>query len=449
MQMNENDIRALCQKILGYSQADQTEVIFSGTQGALTRFAVNHIHQNVAEDNAEVSIRAVVGKRIGVVATNALDDASLQRTVERATEIARLQPENPEWNSLPGPQPITKVTTFSDATAAFTPESRAQGVSHVVKLAKERGFEAAGAFETNVYHIGIANSLGVWAYEPRTEAEFHAVVMADGNGSGWTQRMSIDAGTFDFEAMAREAVDKADRSRNPIAIDIGEYETILDSYAVADLFQNLSFMGINAMSQREGSGPLVGKLGEKVADSRITLVDDASNTLTEASSFDYEGQPKQRTPIIENGIARNVIYDSFNALLEGKPNTGNALPAPNRFGPLALNLALEPGTASLDEMIRSVKRGIYVTRFHYTNIVHPVKAIFTGMTRDGTFLIEDGQITRPVRSFRFVQDIWAALNNVKAIGRDRVLARDYVAVLTPALHIGSWSYTGVQSGGEE
>ena len=424
MQMNENDIRALCQKILGYSQADQTEVIFSGTQGALIRFAVNHIHQNVAEDNAEVSIRAVVGKRIGVVATNALDDASLQRTVERATEIARLQPENPEWNSLPGPQPITKVTTFSDATAAFTPESRVQGVSHVVKLAKERGFEAAGAFETNVYHIGIANSLGVWAYEPRTEAEFHAVVMADGNGSGWTQRMSIDAGTFDFEAMAREAVDKADRSRNPIAIDIGEYETILDSYAVADLFQNLSFMGINAMSQREGSGPLVGKLGEKVADSRITLVDDASNTLTEASSFDYEGQPKQRTPIIENGIARNVIYDSFNALLEGKPNTGNALPAPNRFGPLALNLALEPGTASLDEMIRSVKRGIYVTRFHYTNIVHPVKAIFTGMTRDGTFLIEDGQITRPVRSFRFVQDIWAALNNVKAIGRDRVLARD-------------------------
>jgi PmbA protein len=449
MQMNENDIRALCQKILGFSQADQTEVFFTGTEGALTRFAVNHIHQNVAETNAQVSIRAVVGKRVGVVGTNELDDASLQKVVEHATEIARLQPENPEWHSLPGPAPLTPVESFSEVTATYTPEARAQAVEAVIRLAKERGFEAAGAFETNLNHVAIANSLGVWAYEPRTEAEFHAVVMADGNGSGWTQRYSVDASGFDFEAMAREAVDKAARSRNPVALDIGDYATVLDAYATGEMLQNLSFMGLNAMAQREGSGPLVGRMGQQVADPRISLVNEPANPETIAASFDFEGQPMQRTPIIEHGVATGIVTDSFNAYLENTPNTGNALPAPNTFGPMPLNLVLAAGDASLEDMIKGIDRGIYVTRFHYTNIVHPVKAIFTGMTRDGTFLIEHGELTQPVKSFRFVQDIWAALSNVKALGRARLLSRDYIPVLAPALHVGSWSFTGVQSGGDE
>lgn len=445
MQLNEQEIRALCQKILGFSRADQTEILFNGTQGALTRFAVNHIHQNVAEENTQVSIRAVVGKRVGVVGTNELDDASLQKTVERATEIARVQPENPEWHSLPGPAPITPVTSFSEHTASYTPEARAKAVGTVIQLAKERGFEAAGAFETNINHFAIANSLGVWAYEARTDAEFHAVVMADGDGSGWTQRMSIDAATFDFEAMAREAVEKAARSRNPVALDIGEYETVLDTYAVSEMLQNLAFMGLDAQAQREGRGPLVGRLGEQVAAPSITLTDDASNPRTLANAFDFEGVPTQRVTIIDHGVAKAVSYDSFNALLEGKPNTGHALPAPNTFGPIPIHLVLSAGDSSVAEMIKGIDRGIYVTRFHYTNPVHPVKAIFTGMTRDGTFLIEHGELTQPVKSFRFVQGIWEALNNVKALGRDQLLAKDYIAVLAPAMHVAAWSFTGVQS----
>lgn len=448
MNFNEQEIRALCQKILGYSTAEQSEVFFNGTHGALTRFAVNHIHQNVAEENAEVNIRVTIGKRIGVASTNALDDASLQSTVEKATLIARMQPENPEWHSLPAPQPITYYKAFSETTAGYTPESRAEAVRPVIQLAKERGFEAAGAFETNVTHVAIANSLGVWAYEPRTESEFHAVVMADGDGSGWTQRMSTDAGTFDFEAMAREAVDKATRSRNPIIPDIGEYETILEPYAVADLLQNFAFMGINAMAQREGSGPLVGRIGQQVADPRISIYDDPGNSQTEVMSFDFEGQPIQRVAIIDEGVAKGVVYDSFNAFLDGHPNTGHALLAPNRWGPMPLHLAMAAGDTPVDEMIKKVQRGIYVTRFHYTNVVHPVKAIFTGMTRDGTFLIENGEITRPVRPMRFVQGIFDAFNSVRSIGRDRYLGRDYVPMLTPALHVGAWSFTGVQREGE-
>jgi len=446
--MTEQEIRALCQKILGYSQADQTEVFFTETQGELTRFAVNHIHQNVAETNAQVSVRAVVGKRVGVAGTNALDDASLQAVVEHAVAIAKLQPENPEWHSLPGPEPITTTTAFSDKTAGYTPDQRAKAVETVIRLARERGFEAAGAFETNSYGVAIANSLGVWAYEPRSEAEFHAVVMADGNGSGWTQRYSIDAGTFDFEAMAREAVDKATRSRNPVQLDIGDYETVLDAYAAGEMIQNLAFMGLNAMAQRERSGPLVGRMGQQVANPNITLANEPANPLTITASFDFEGQPIQRLTILDKGVAKALATDSFNAFLEGTPNTGNALPAPNTFGPFAMNLVLESGDSSVEEMIKGIDRGVYVTRFHYTNVVHPVKAIFTGMTRDGTFLIEHGELTQPVKNFRFVQGIWEALSNTKALGREQRLSRDYVPILAPALHVGSWSYTGIQSGDE-
>jgi PmbA protein len=444
MQLNEQDIRALCQKILSYSRADQTEVIFYGTHNALTRFAVNHIHQNVLAEDAQVSIRCVMGKRVGVVGTNELDDAALQRTVDHAIEIARLQPENPEWNSLPGPAPLEHAPSFSETTASFTPESRAQAVDVIVRLAKERGFEAAGAFSTNRQHVAVANSLGVWAYEPRTEAECHAVVMADGDGSGWTQRMSVDAGTFDFEEMAREAVEKAARSRNPVEAPIGDYATVLDTYAVADMMQNLLFMGLNAMAQREQQGPFVGRLGEPVAVSEFTLVNDPMNSRTMAASFDFEGQPIQRTTIIDHGVAKAVAYDSFNALLEGKPNTGNALPAPNTFGPLAMHLVIEAGDSSLEDLIKGVDRGVYVTRFHYTNVVHPVKAVFTGMTRDGTFLIEHGELTQPVKNFRFVQGVFEALQSVTGIGRDQRVGQDYIAVLAPALRVGSWSFTGVQ-----
>ncbi len=443
--MNEHEIRDLCQQILSYARADQTEVLYMGTEGALTRFAVNHIHQNVAESNAQVSIRVVVGKRVGVVGTNDLSADSLRATVEQATAIARMQPENPEFRSLPGPAPITAVTSFSERTASYTPEERARAVGTVIRLAKERGFEAAGAFETNINHLAIANSLGVWAYEPRTEAEFHAVVMADDDGSGWTQRMSIDAGAFDFEAMAREAVEKADRSRKPTTLDPGDYETVLEAYATADMIQNLAFMGTNAMAQREGRGPFVGRLGEQVAASSVSLVDDARNPRTMAAAFDYEGVPKQPVTLIDHGTAKAVVYDSASAQLEDHPNTGHALPAPNTWGPMATNLVFEPGSSSVAEMVKSIDRGIYVTRFHYTNIVHPVKAIFTGMTRDGTFLIEHGEITQPVRSFRFVQGIFEALTATKAISREQILAKDYIPILAPALHVGSWSFTGVQS----
>src|SRR5215467_12310396 len=246
MYSDEKSVHALLQKVLSYSQAEQTEVVYLGTESALTRFANNFIHQNVAESNHELRVRAIVGKRMGVATTNRLDDQSLQRVTEQALEIARHSPENPEFHSLPEPQPIVPAQGFSEYTAQYSAEERARSVGIIVQLAKESRLESAGAFSTETSHVAVANSPGIFAYEPRTQSECHAVVMADEQGSGYTQRLTTDATTINFEAMAREAVEKAQRSRNPLDFPIGEYPVVLDAYATADMLQNLVF-GLSAM----------------------------------------------------------------------------------------------------------------------------------------------------------------------------------------------------------
>jgi PmbA protein len=443
---DEQDVRTLCERVLQMAAeggATQAEVLFWGTSSALTRFAVNTIHQNVAEQNEQINVRAVLGNKIGVAGGNQLDDDALRETVRRAIAIASVQPENPEFKSLPGPEPIQPVQgTYSEATAAYGPEERAAGVGTLIARAVERGYEAAGAFETSAVQFAVANSLGIWAHEPRTEAELHAVVMADAGGSGWTQRVAVDASALDFESLAREAVDKAERSRHPIDMPIGEYRVVLDTYAVADMLQNLAFMGLNALAMEEERSPFTSRMGQQVAAPSVTLYDDAFDPAGLPRALDYEGVPKHRVTLVDRGVASAVVYDSFSAYKEGKPNTGHALPAPNTFGAFPENLMMAPGNAAREDLFRDVERGIYVTRFHYTNIVHPVRTLFTGMTRDGTFLIEHGELTQPVKSFRFTQSIWEALSGVEVLTQERVQARDYVTVVAPAMRVANWHFTG-------
>lgn len=443
MMTNESHVRSLLQKVLGYSRAEQTEVVYLGTESALTRFANNYIHQNVAESNAEVRVRAVVGKKVGVAATNRLDDASLRRVVEQALEIANVQPENPEFHSLPAPQPILAAPGYSEQTARYTPEERARHIGVIVQLAQERGLESAGAFSTNTTEMAVANSLGIFAYEPRTDAECHAVVMADADGSGYVQRVATDASTMNFEAMAREAVEKAVRSRNPIEVPTGEYAVVLDTYAVGDMLENLIFMGLSATAVQEERSFMNGQFGKQLLHPAITIYDDSHDPAGLPQAFDYEGVPKQRVVMFDAGIARAVVYDSFTAARDGHANTGHALPAPNPYGPMPTQTMMAAGTASMEELIKGVDHGIYVTRFHYTNAVHPVKTLFTGMTRDGTFMIEHGELTFPVKNMRFTQSILEALRDVQAIGRERVQSNVYLNIVAPALRVGRFNFTGV------
>ncbi|GCE14286.1 TldD/PmbA family protein [Tengunoibacter tsumagoiensis] len=443
MYFDEANVRTILQKVLHYSQADQTEVVFTATESALTRFATNFIHQNLAENDHELRVRAVVGKKVGVAVTNRLDDEALHRVTEQALEIARIQPENPEFHSLPAPQQIIPARGYAERTATITPEERAHGVKTIVQLAKERNLESAGAFSTNLHISAVANSLGIFAYEMRTDAEAHAVVMADAQGSGYTQRMATDSSAFDFEEMAQEAVGKAERSRNPISIELGEYPVVLETYAVADMLQHLVFMGLSATAVQEERSFMNGQFGKQLVHPGITLYDDGHDPLGLPQAFDYEGVPKQKVIMFDKGIANAVVYDSFTAAREGKANTGHALPAPNSEGPMPTHTVLAAGTSSQQDLLKGIKRGIYVTRFHYTNSVHPVKTLFTGMTRDGTFLIENGELTHPIKNLRFTQNILDALRNVEAIGREQRQYVDYLTVVAPALRIARFNFTGI------
>ncbi len=444
-------LRELTQQIIGMSKAEQTEVIFNGTDSALTRFANSYIHQNVAETNTQVRVRLVYGKKIGVASSNDLSPEALKRTVDTARAIAQRQPENPEFKSLPGPQPIQNVEAFVERTAKFTPEQRAQIVNVLCKKAKEKGVVAAGAFTTMSFEIAVANSLGVFAYHPGTVADINTVMtkvtsVTSDTGSGYASFTHPDASQVNAAAIADEAIGKALKARNPEALEPGDYTVLLEEYAVTDILDFLADLSFSALAVQEERSFMRGKIDEKVMGDNVTLWDDGLAADTIALPFDFEGVPRQKVTFVENGSARGVVYDTATAQREGRESTGHSLPAPNSMGPYAAHMFMAPGSTPKSEMIKGVARGIWVTRFWYTRVVHPMKVLITGMTRDGTFLIENGAVTRPVKNFRFTTSYLDALNNVRAISRETKLFRDDwsgAARRVPALLVDGFRFTGV------
>jgi predicted Zn-dependent protease len=442
--LGKQRIKQITDGILGRSTADQTEVVVLSSDSFLTRFANSTIHQNVAETDTEVRIRVVLGKRVGVATTNNLDEGALAQTLENALAISRLQPENPDFKSLPGPQAIAEVAAFSEETANCTPEQRARGVGTICLMARDAGVVASGALTTGVTEVAVANSLGTFAYNSAAAADINTVVMSD-TSAGYAEALALNVDDLDFEAIGREAMEKCLHSQNPQPLDPGEYTVILEPYAVADFIQMMAWTGFSAVAMHEGRSFMVGKIGQQIVDPRVSIWDDGLSPDGLPWPFDFEGVPKQRVDLIEKGIARGVVYDSYNAGKENKSSTGHALLAPNTFGPIPLNPFFGPGDATLDEMIAGTQRGLYVTRFHYTRPVDPKRVIITGMTRDGTFVIENGEIAYPVKNLRFTQSYLEALNNVEAIGRRPQLLTSMFGigcVSVPALKVGKFRFTG-------
>jgi PmbA protein len=444
--LGEKRIKELTDGILARSAADQTEVVVLAGDSYLTRFANSTIHQNVAETDTEVRLRVVLGKRVGVATTNNLDDEALSQTLENALAIARLQPENPDFKSLPGPQPIPEITAFSEATASCSPDQRAKGAGAICLMAREAGVVASGALTTAALEVAVANSLGIHAYHSTTYADINTVIMSD-TSAGYASALALDVGDLDFEAIGREAVEKCLHSQDPRALEPGEYTVILEPYAVDDFLLMMAYTGFGAVAMQEGRSFMAGKLGERIVDPRVSIWDDGLSPDGIPWPFDFEGVPKQRVDLIENGVAGGVVYDSYRAgKEEGKASTGHALPAPNSFGPFPANAFFGPGDAALEEMIASTERGIYVTRFHYTRPVEPTKVVITGMTRDGTFLIENGEIAYPVKNLRFTQSYLEALNEVAMIGKEpRLLAGGALDISrnsVPALKLDKFAFTG-------
>ena len=445
--LGESKVRERIERILSLSKADQTEVVFIRESEQLTRFANSYIHQNIAKEDVELRVRVVVGKKIGIASTNDVRDAALQRVVESAMTVASFQHTNPDFISLPEPQPIEEIDGFAESTAACTPERRAQAAKSICIPSREQGLNASGAFATRSFEYAVGNSLGLFAYYPTTLADLRTVIMSD-TGSGYAAASSLDVGDIDAESLGREAIDKAVRSRNPVDTSPGEYTVILEEYAVNALMAYLAYMGFGAMAVQEGRSFMAGKLGENVTGENISISDDGLDPTNLPMPFDFEGVPKQRVDLIKKGVAMGAVYDSYTAgREEGKKSTGHALPAPNTFGPFPWNIAMEPGTETKQEMLASTEKGLWVTRLHYVRPVHPLKTIITGMTRDGTFLIEDGELVAPVKNLRFTQSILEALSDVQMIGRETRMGREAFmenligGTRAPALKIGRFTFT--------
>jgi predicted Zn-dependent protease len=422
--------------------AGEVEALVSVDRAQLTRFANSEIHQNVAETNGSLNLRVAIGKRVGVASSNRLDDDGLRRVAETAVAIARNSAELEDWGGLPEPTPITDVpAAWSDATAGTTPEQRAAGVRAVIAAADAAGVRAFGSFSTSTEELGIVNSHGVRAAQRRTASQLLTVTMANDGGSGYAEQGGVDVGAIDAAAVGREAAEKARASANPAAVEPGDWTVVLEEYAVVDLLSMLAYMGFSALAVQEERS--FAEPGKVIGSELVTIVDDASEPGAMPMSFDYEGVAKQRVVLVDRGVCRDVVFDAQTAARAGRTSTGHGLPAPNPYGPFPLNMVMSPGSTARDDLVGEMDRGLLVTRFHYTNPVHPKLAIVTGMTRDGTFLVEGGRITGPVRNLRFTQSYLAALAGTVAVGRERRTIRgDFGGVLVPPVRIEGWTFTG-------
>ena len=442
--LGPENAKQLLHKALRASRAEQTEAMLFAQDQALTRFANNQIHQNVAETDVTLTLRAVVGQRQGTATTNNLSDEGLARAADAAHEAALRQPEDPDFKGLPEPQAPQLARAFDEETGACSPEERARAVGIVCRKAKEQGLNASGAFRTGAAEVAMANSLGVLAYHPTTFADYRVTVMSDDSASR-AQASGWKIAEVDPEAVGDEALNKALRGRNPRRIEPGAYTVIVDPYVTHDLVTMLNYVGAGALAVQEGRSWMNDRMGKPAMSALVSIWDDGLDPAGYPMPFDFEGVPKQRVDIVKNGVVGQPVYDSYTARKEGKASTGHALPAGQAgFGPMALNLFMAPGGQALEEMIKATERGLYVTSFWYTRPMHPRDCVVTGMTRDGLFMIENGEITFPVKNLRFTQSYVQALADVEMVGRAaRLFVEEFGgAVRVPALKIKAFNFTG-------
>jgi PmbA protein len=441
--MEKNKAFEILEKRLRDSQADQTELVFMEEDFALTRFAENVIHQNMARFDHTLMARVIFGKKVGVAVTNSIGDEDIKKVIKDAEEIARNQQEDPDFVSLPTSSPAPEVKGSFQKTSDYSPSERAKGVETAVKRCKSQNLAGTGAFQTETDVTYVVNSLGIKQYFQETKAQFSLTASSGDTASGWAQGYDQDVNKIDIENIAQKAVHKAILSSNPIELPPGKYTVILEEAAVASLLLFLGFLGFGAKTFTQGRSFMAGKIGEKITGDNITIIEDPYDPVMNGMPFDYEGVVKKKVPLIENGVAKGVVYNSYYANKTKAESTGHALPPNNTFGPYPKNMVLSPGNSNLEEMISSTEKGILITHFWYINYMNPMKTMVTGTTRDGTFLIEEGKIKSAVKNMRIGQSILEAFSNVEMMTKDRKLCPQYgVVMYVPAMKIRDFTFIG-------
>lgn len=444
-------------RIAKFSSAEETEMFITGGTSALTRFANNVVTQNVAEENYVVSVRVNFGGRTARATTNKWDDDSLRRVVESVSALAKVQEVDPDLPSLAGPDafgPGPEVGRSFFETISTGPEERADGVAKMVSVAKRQNLTAAGTFATSEHVDAVVNSRGLAAYYTGTAAEASVTMIAP-DSSGWQKANSPDVRNVDAQWMAEIAAEKARTSAGPKELPPGKYTVVLEPAAVLDLlgFIFWDWGGLAILDQRSF---LSGRVGTKLFGDNINIWDDAYHPLQSGMPFDGEGVRRQRVHLVENGVVKNLVYSRSSAELMKKSPlaasvgpvapTGHGLPLPNDLGEIPLNIVFEAlnGTRTTQQMVESTQRGIYVTRLWYIREVDAYEKILTGMTRDGTFLIENGRIQHGIRNFRFNQSVIEMLRNVVEMGTPvRASGEESFDMVVPAMKVRDFNFTEV------
>ena len=457
-------------RIRKLSSADEVEVLFSGGKFALTRFANNTIHQNVAEENHVVSVRTVCGGRTARATTNKFDDESLRQVVKSSESLAKVQHPDPDLLPMPdvreaggtggAPVPTQGVSTrvvpsrYFEQTAGISPELRAQGVRNIVGVADRHNLTTAGVYSSAESFEGIFNSRGLSRWHTQTSAEVSITMLAP-DSSGWQKANSPDVAVLDPLRLAETAAQKAVDSAGPREISAGKYTVILEPAAVLDIvgFMFWDYSGMAILDQRSF---LTGRIGTRLFGDNITIIDDAAHALQSGAPFDGEGMTRKTIPLVENGTIKRVVYARATAERINKSGyrdkagtieaTGHGFALPNEMGEMPLNIVFAPprDPQTIEQMIASTERGILVTRLWYIREVEPFEKVLTGMTRDGTFLVENGRLQGGVRNFRFNESLIHMLSNVEAMSVPvRSCGEESFDMVVPAMKVKEFNFTEV------
>jgi predicted Zn-dependent protease len=440
--LSDAELRRIAEKIFKLSDADETEVEIGVVTDALTRFANNTIHQNVAEQTLTVSVRTVLDGCTARATTNKTDDDSLRRVVAASKTLARSQPRIPGLLPMPGPQKYTKVSRYFENTAHATPADRARAVARVTELAGKNKQTAAGIFTTGVTQSAIANTNGLFTSHRQTRAEF-SITILEPDSSGWAKANAPDLDRIDPTAMARSASEKSAASRKPSEAAPGKWTVILEPAAVLDLvgFLFYDFAGTSVADQRSCFNK---RMGKKILGDNITLHDDVFHPLQSGAPYDGEGIPRQKVLLVDKGVPSNLVYARATAKKMKARPTGHGFSLPNNYGEAPMNLVFSGGNASVDEMVRTTEHGVLVTRLWYIREVDPYEKVLTGMTRDGTFLVQNGRVAGGIRNFRFNQGMLEMLSNVEMLGAAvRAAGEESFEMVVPPMKVRNFHFSEV------
>ena len=442
LMLDESRFRMISDETFLMAGGYRVELVGVSRKGGLARFGNNKVSQHVESEDTELVIRVQKGYRQGRASCNQLDRASVMRAVRKAIRLAEAQKRHADLIELPPPQHYHRLNHFVERTVTITPAEKVEQIREIVSKCRKQKLTAAGIFSNGYQSVGVSNSRGVFAFGVYTNASFSLTVMT-ADSSGWAESTRRDVGEIRPLDLYASAADKALRSRRPKSLASGRYTVVLEPAAAAELLLFMAWEGFGALPYQEGRSFLSKKMGKKVLGEQVNLADDVYHPQTIGISFDYEGMPRQRVALIEKGVSRGVVYDRKTALAARAASTGHSLPQPNTHGPLPLNLVMGHGDHSREDLISNTERGLLITHFHYTNLIDPTSLTITGMTRDGTFLIEEGRIRRPVKNMRFTESVVNCFNRIEAIGRDAVYASSFweSGIVTPPIKIRDFNFS--------